>query len=70
MNGTITEKAFAKMSTSEKLWLLYNTMLTRDTNYKKQFKRLYILIGALLISLVLNGNSESIVKATKIMGIF
>ena len=70
MNGTITEKQFEKMSISEKLWLLYNTMLTRDINYKKQFKRIYILISVLLISIIINGGSKSIVKAVKIMGIF
>jgi len=42
MNATVKEKDFEKMEVNEKLWLLYNTMVTRDENYKKNFKRIYI----------------------------
>ena len=69
MNATITEKAFEKMSNSEKLWLLYNTMVTRDSNYKKQFKRIYILIGVLLISIIISDGGKSLAIALRVIGV-
>lgn len=70
MNGTITEKQFAKMTTSEKLWLLYNTTCTRDESYKKNFKRIYILIGVFLVSVIISDGGKSVSAALKIVGIF
>ena len=69
MNGVITEKAFEKMNTSEKLWLLYNTMYAREKTYKKNFKRIYILIGAIIISILINNGSDSLAAALKFMGL-
>ena len=70
MNGTVTEKAFEKMTTAEKMWLLYNTMVTREERYKKHFRRIYILIGALLITIVISDGGKSFSAALKIVGIF
>jgi len=70
MNATITEKDFEKMKVNEKLWLLYNTMLTREERYKKHFKRIYILIGVLLISVLISDGGKSFSTALKILGVF
>lgn len=68
MNGTITEKTFGKMTTSEKLWLLYNTMADRDQAYKKNCKRIYILIGVLIVSVTIDHGGASLAAAVKLMG--
>lgn len=70
MNGTTKEKQFEKMTINEKLWLLYNTMVTREGNHKKHFKRIYILIGMLILSIIISDGGKSIAGALKIMGVF
>jgi len=66
MNATVTEKDFKEMTTNRKLWLLYNTMCTREENYKKNFRRIYILIGTLLISVLITDGGKSFSAALKI----
>ena len=70
MNGTVTEKDFEKMKVNEKLWLLYNTMVTREARYKKHFRRIYIIIGALFISVIISDGGKSFSAALKFVGIF
>lgn len=70
MNGAVPEKAFEKMSSNEKLWLLYNTMCTRDEGHKKHFKRIYILLASLVIAFAMHGGPESLSAVMKIIGFF
>lgn len=70
MNGTVTEKDFEDMTIDRKLWLLYNTMVTREGRYKKHFRRIYIIIGALLISVLISDGGKSFSAALRIVGIF
>ena len=70
MNGTVTEKAFEEMTTAEKLWLLYNTMVTREERYKKHFKRIYVLVGILFVSTIISDGGKALSAALKIVGIF
>ena len=68
MNGNVTEKAFGKMTATEKLWLLYNTMCSRDENQKKHFKMIYIAIGVIALSFVMHAGPESLALVLKIIG--
>ena len=70
MNGTVTEKQFEKMTSDEKLWLLYNTMFTRSLSHKKHFKRLYVLVGILFVSTIISDGGKALSAALKIVGIF
>ena len=69
MNGTVTEKAFEEMTTDAKLWLLYNTMVTRAGSHKKHFKRIYFIIGVLFVSFAISNGGESLRHILKIVGI-
>lgn len=68
MNGTVTEKDFAEMSPNGKMWLLYNTMCSRDECNKKHFKRIYIVIGVLAASFMMHAGPESLSLVLRMIG--
>ena len=68
MNGNVTEKDFAEMTADQKLWLLYNTMCSRDESQKKHFKAIYIAIGVIALSFMMHAGPESLALVLKIIG--
>ena len=51
MNGTVTEKEFAGYTQDQREWLIFNTMQTRDTAFKKHCTRLYAAIIVLSVAI-------------------